>query len=371
VRKIAWLGLALLLAGLPLATIRGQGWRKDSNEINLTNHRLRGKVMDHTANHGVDRRIWSRSLYQRRDLYVYLPPNYDPNQRYPLLIWMHGFAQDEQSFLQFVAPVLDEAICSGKLPPLIAAAPDGSLVGEPSGCSPGSFFLNSKAGDFEDFVLQDVWDFICQHYPIRAERCAHVLAGVSMGGFAAFNFGIKHREAFGIVIGLFPPLNLRWMDKKGNYFANFDPCDWGWRTDLKHAHQPIARFYGGLVTVSLRQVIDPIFGRSEEALAEVMKENPIEMVDRYGLHEGELEMYVAYGAQDEFNIDAQVESFLYLAKCRGLTVGVGYEPHGHHDMHTARRLAPGIVDWLAPRLAPYAVTPCGTPCASGNCGCEK
>jgi S-formylglutathione hydrolase FrmB len=366
VRKIAWLGVALLLAGLPLAGVRATGWRKDTNELDVLNQRLQGHVVDYTANHGVDRRMWSRALYQRRDLYVYLPPHFDPNQQYPLLIWMHGFAQDEQSFLTQVAPFLDEAICSGKLPPLIAVAPDGSLIGEPCGCSPGSFFLNSKAGDFEDFVLQDVWDFVCKHYPIRSERCAHILAGVSMGGFAAFNYGIKHRDCFGIVIGIYPPLNLRWVNKHGHYFANFDPHNWGWRSDLKRGHEPIARFYGGLVTFRLNQVIDPVFGRNEEALIEVMRENPIEMVDRTGLHDGDLEMYVAYGGSDEFNIDAQVESFLYLAKCRGITVGVGYDPHGHHDIATARKLIPGIVDWLGPRLAPFAVAPCaGGPC--GDC----
>ncbi len=371
-RTIRWLGAALLV-GLAVGDAGAAGWRKDNNDLGIINRRLQGKVVDHTANHGVDNRIWSRALYQRRDLYVYLPPHFDPNQRYPLMIWLHGFAEDEQSFLLNVAPILDEAICSGKLPPLIAVAPDGSLAGEPCGCCPGSFFLNSKAGDFEDFVLQDVWDFVCHNYPIRSERGAHVLAGVSMGGFAAYNYAIKHKDAFGVAVGIFPPLNLRWTDKKGNYGANFDPCDWGWRTTLDHSHEIVARFYGGLITLSLRQVIDPIFGRSEEALVEIMRENPIEMMDRSGLRNGELEMYVAYGGHDEFNIDAQVESFLYLAKCRGICVGVGYDPHGHHNAATAQRLIPGIIEWLGPRLAPYDCRPCaagGCPqcCPTGACG---
>src|SRR5262249_24214223 len=102
VRKIAWLCVALLRAGAPLAGVRAAGWRKDSNQLDVINRRLQGKVVDYTANHGVDNRIWSRSLYQRRDLYVYLPPHFDPNQQYPLMIWMHGFAQDEQSFLEQV-----------------------------------------------------------------------------------------------------------------------------------------------------------------------------------------------------------------------------------------------------------------------------
>jgi hypothetical protein len=356
VRRIGWLGVALALA-LP-APAGATGWRKDSILLESVNRRLSGRVVDHTANHGKDNRIWSRSLYQRRDLYVYLPPGFDPCQRYPIMLWLHGFAQDEQSFATEVAPVIDEAICTGKLPPLIVAAPDGSLKGEPCGCSPGSFFLNTKAGDFEDFVLQDVWDFVCKHYPIRCERGAHVLAGVSQGGFAAYNFAIKHKEAFGVAIGVFPPLNLRWVDKHGNYFTNFDPNNWGWRTDLRSGHEAVARFYGGLIKLRLTQVIDPIFGRSEEALIEPMRENPIEMLDRHGIRDGDLEMYVAYGGRDEFNIDAQVESFLYLCKCRGICVGVGYEPKGRHDLKTARQLIPGIIDWLAVRLAPYACPVC-------------
>lgn len=360
-RRIGWLGVALAL-GISAAGAFGTGWRKDSTSLEALNRRLGGRVVDHTANHGKDHRIWSRSLYQRRDLYVYLPPNFDPDHRYPLLIWLHGFAQDEQSFATEVVPLIDAAICSGKLPPLILAAPDGSLKGEPCACSPGSFFLNTKAGDFEDFVLQDVWDFLCKHYPIHCDRGAHVLAGVSMGGFAAYNFAMRHKDAFGVAIGIAPPLNLRWMNKKGEYFANFNPKDWGWRTDLKRSHEAIARFYGGLIKLRLTQVIDPIFGRSEEAMEELIRENPIEMLGRYGIHDGDLEMYVAYGGKDEFNIDAQVESFLYVCKHRGITVGVGYEPNGRHDQRTAEKLVPGIVDWLAVRLAPYSCGGCSQPC---------
>jgi hypothetical protein len=66
-------------------------------------------------------------------------------------------------------------------------------------------------------------------------------------------------------------------------------------------------------------------------------------------------MYIAYGGKDEFNIDAQVESFLYRCKQRGLTVAVGYDPKGHHDIPTAVRLMPDLFDWLGAQLAPYFV----------------
>lgn len=347
--------LALALAALPLSFAQGIGWRKDANELNEVNRHLRGKVLDFTANHGRDNRIFSRAMWQRRDLYVYLPPNFTPARRYPLIVFMHGFADDEQTFLR-VAPKVDEAICKGDLPPVIVAAPDGSIKGEPSLHQPASFFINSMAGDFEDWVLIDMWDFMAAHFPIRPEREAHVLAGVSMGGGAAFDLGIRNRNCFGAVAGVFPPLNLRWIDCDGDYWGNFDPRRWAWRERITHPHEAVAAFAGGAVKIRLSHLLGPLFGTSDEAIVEMSKHNPIELVDRTQLRDGELEMFVAYGGKDEFNIDAQVESFLYLAKHRGLKVHAVYDPLGHHDVMTANNFLPHLMQWLAPRLAPYS--PC-------------
>jgi pimeloyl-ACP methyl ester carboxylesterase len=289
------------------------------------------------------------------------------------VLWLHGFGQDEHSFVEHVAPLIDEAIFTGKMPPVIVAAPDGSIEGEPNLFRAGSFFLNSNLGDFQDYLLEDVWDFVVFHYPIRPERQAHVIAGYSMGGFSAYNLAFKHREAFGVVVGIAPPLNLRWVNGKGKYFADFDPKDWGWRTKVDQGNEVIARFYGGALTVRLRKVLDPLFGTGSEALFEVARENPIEMIDRLQVRPGELCMYVGYGGKDEFNIDAQVESFLYLARWRGLKVKVGYEPKGHHNYATAKKLFPGVIEWLAPLIAPYSpptLVACKAACPppSAQCG---
>ena len=72
-------------------------------------------------------------------------------------------------------------------------------------------------------------------------------------------------------------------------------------------------------------------------------------------------MYIAYGGRDQFNIDAQVESFLYRARQRGLTVSVGYDPSGKHDAATALKLLPGVLDWLAVQLEPFR-----TPASGGR-----
>ena len=342
------LGVGLFV--LPSHNAVAIGWRKESANIIFINQKLCGQVIDHTANHGKDRRIWSPSLCQRRDLYVYLPPGFDPHQRYPLVVWLHGFAQDEAAFLTEVAPRIDAAMRAGLLPPFIAIAPDGSLEGEPCHAKPGSFFINSKAGKFEDYVMNDVLGFVFANYPIRPERQAHMFVGLSMGGFGAYTQGIKHRDQFGSVVGIYPPLNLRWIDKDGKYFSISTPTV-GWRTQVTSRNEVIARFYGGLITFTIGQMIEPIFGRSEQGLQEVMKHNPIEMIDSYNLKPGELEMYVCYGKHDEFNMGVQIESFLHVAKEHGLAVGVGVDPEGRHDLETAVRLLPGVIEWMRRRRA--------------------
>ena len=209
-----------------------------------------------------------RSLTQKRDVYVYLPPGYDPKLRYPVILLLHGFAEDEQSLLK-VVPYLDEAIARQA----IAADRRGDARrqhrrrAEPA--TAGQFLPQQQGGEFEDYVLNDVWDFTIRNYSIRKDREAHVLAGVSMGGFAAYNFGIRHRQAFGAAVGVYPALNLRWVDDKGNYMSKFDPYHWGWRENLDNRREVIASFYHGLLKLRIGNLIEPLFGMGEEGLAQM------------------------------------------------------------------------------------------------------
>ena len=139
-------------------------------------------LIDLTHNHRHDNRIYSESLCTKRDLYVYLPPCYDPAKQYPVMIYLHAVAQDEIGFLRLV-PLIDRAIACGKLPPMIVAAPDGTIHGGPVPWNGGSFYVNSRAGRFEDYIVQDVWNFVKANFSVRPEREYHILSGASMGGF--------------------------------------------------------------------------------------------------------------------------------------------------------------------------------------------
>jgi S-formylglutathione hydrolase FrmB len=351
VKSSGWLGAWLVLAlVLSAREVRGLPFL---GRITNRNAGLSGTLLDFTNRHGADRRIWSEALHQRRDLYVYLPPGFDPAKCYPVMVWLHGIMQDEQSFRTYVIGPLDKAMANGILPPMIVAAPDGTITGRP-GMFSNSFFINSQAGCFEDYIIQDVWGFLVNHFPIRPEREAHVLAGASMGGFGAYNLAIKHNELFKVAIGIYPPLNLRWVDCHCRYRGNFDPCCWGWRTNVGRGRDVIGVFAGGLVKVRSRVMLNPLFHRSPDTVARLSEENPAEMILRGQLRPGDLDLFVAYGGRDAFNLDAQVESFLYLARAYGIAVAVLYEPNGRHNLATAERVVPAILDWLAPLVAPYA-----------------
>jgi S-formylglutathione hydrolase FrmB len=318
------------------------------------NRQIKGRVIDHTRNHGRDNRIWSAALNQRRDMYVYVPPCFDPCKKYPLIVFLHGFNQDENAFLDYVVRPIDRAICEGKLPPLIMAAPDGSLKGVDCFVTYGTFYTNNNKGRFEDYLLCDVMPFLLNNYPIRPEPQARVLAGVSMGGAPAFNNTIRRPDLFRNAVAILSPLNLRWISCRGRYFDDFDPNCWGWRTDWSWRREPIARFFGVIV---LRQgkFVYPLYGRDNATiLARVSAENPIELLDAYNVKPGQFNFYVAYARYDEFNLAAQAESFLYRARQRGIDVKVGYDPKGRHNPATALRLLPGVIDWLNERLGPYA-----------------
>lgn len=307
---------------------------------------LHGQLLDFTHNHGADRRIWSPALGERRDVYVYLPPGYDPARKYPMTITLHGAAQDELFYIQSQVQLFDRAIANGLVPPFILVVPDGSLRGHATAIKPASFWTNSKAGAFEDYVMCDVWNFITCNFSVRPEREAHTLTGASMGGSAAFALAIKHKDRVKTAVGFAPLLNLRYVDCHGKYRTNFDPCCFGLRERM-NGYEALGR--RRLFTLRFDSLFGPLFGRGDEAIAGLSAINPYELMDRYDLQPGELNLYAAYGGRDEFNVGAQIESFVWRARQRGIEVTVDCDPNGGHDLSTALKLFPAAVRWTAER----------------------
>jgi enterochelin esterase-like enzyme len=143
-----------------------------------------------------------------RDLHVYLPPGYDPSQRYPALLAVVGFT-GTGGMLFNLDPLgedlrlrLDRLITTGRCPPVIVAAPDCfTRLG-------GNQYINSTAtGRYEDYLLDEIVPFVDRAYATGRWG----VFGKSSGGYGAIVLGMRHPEVFQAV-----------ADHSGD--ANFELC---------------------------------------------------------------------------------------------------------------------------------------------------
>jgi enterochelin esterase-like enzyme len=134
-------------------------------------------------------RITSPSLRQEMKIGVYLPPGWDGQERLPLVVFLHGGADDERCLDRYhVTATLDAWVRSGWVPPFIMVVPDGDR----------GFWRNWYDGThrYGDYVIDDVIPYVRRHYPVLPGREATHLMGISMGGAGALYMAIDHPDRF-------------------------------------------------------------------------------------------------------------------------------------------------------------------------------
>jgi len=339
----------LLLAMCPVSAHAQFRNRINTNRLE---RKLAGRLVDYTHNSGSDNRIYSPILGMPRDLYVYLPPCYDSRRAYPLIVYMHTASVDEHILPgTHVLTDLDRLIQEGRVPPVIVASPDGTISGENRTREPHSLFVNGVNGRFEDHLIQEVIPFLQRTYSIRPERQAHALLGASAGGYGAMSLALKYRDFFGAVATLAGPLNLRYTTCDGNSRENFDPATFRWNEQYDE-NQVIARFYFGLGRVRASKYIEPVFGREPGVTERIKQSNPADLLASTGLPPGALAIYVNYPGHDNYNMDAQDESFAWLAAQQGVCVELERVPCGRHNLPYFRpQHAPAWL-WLGRHILP-------------------
>lgn len=133
--------------------------------------------------------------------YIYLPPDYDATNSYPVLYLLHGFGSDYRFWqgIEDIKNILDYMITLDEIKPMIVVMPNGKNV------LGGSFYTNSMDssypvfGQFEDYIINDVISFIDTAYATDTSKRA--IAGISMGGYGAMKLGAKFPELFKVVAG--------------------------------------------------------------------------------------------------------------------------------------------------------------------------
>jgi S-formylglutathione hydrolase FrmB len=129
---------------------------------------------------------------------VQVPGNYDKKdaagepQRFPVLYYLHGLGDNEQSFSRSGGWALIEDLrAQGKIGDFLIVAPEGFA----------SFYINSADGKerYSDFFLREFMPYIEKKYRVLPGGDARALTGISMGGFGALRFAFAYPEMFSAV----------------------------------------------------------------------------------------------------------------------------------------------------------------------------
>lgn len=144
----------------------------------------------------------SKTVGATRKMNVYTPPGYSKEKKYPVLYLLHGIGGDETEWQRFAAPdrLFDNLIADGKAVPMIVVMPNGrAQKDDRPGRDP---FQSAPAfAAFERDLLDDVIPAIESRYSVQADREHRALAGLSMGGGQALNFGLAHLDTFAWIAG--------------------------------------------------------------------------------------------------------------------------------------------------------------------------
>ena len=138
---------------------------------------------------------------------IYLPPGYNTDSTFNVLYLLHGIGGDLNEWYNYGVPhyILDNLYAAGNIEPMIVVLPNGRAMADDS---PGSnVFAPDKVAGFANFefeLIKDLIPFIETTYPVKPGREARALAGLSMGGGQALNFGLAHLDTFAW-IGAFSP----------------------------------------------------------------------------------------------------------------------------------------------------------------------
>ena len=135
-----------------------------------------------------------------QETYVYLPSGYaqHPRRRYPVLYLLHGFPGRPLAFLQTVQMgVIDDALTARRrAQPLILVMPFGSTSTFTDkewvdGVAPGN--------GWSTFVARDLVRYVDSHFRTVATGAGRAIAGLSEGGYGAFDIALHHPGEFSFV----------------------------------------------------------------------------------------------------------------------------------------------------------------------------
>jgi enterochelin esterase-like enzyme len=141
--------------------------------------------------------IKSAILKQGMKYNVYLPNGYQKSQkRYPVLYLLHGHGGSETDWVKIgkADSIANKLMETKAIPEMIIVMPDGR----------NDYYLNTFDGKFkyEDYFIKELVPFVDTTFRTKTDKASRALAGLSMGGYGAALYSLKHNDMFSVGVGL-------------------------------------------------------------------------------------------------------------------------------------------------------------------------
>jgi S-formylglutathione hydrolase len=240
---------------------------------------------------------------------IYLPNDYEAPgaAAFPLLLLLHGGNGSEQDLLRFT-PLIDEAIDSGVLSPLVVAMPGARR----------SLYMDYRDGSqrWESLILADMLPILRNQLNVSSARERTFVGGWSMGGLGSLRLAFKHPGTFGAVAAVEPAIEsaLTWGEI-GPRVTFWRPIDF------------METIFGSPIDKEYWEINNP---------ATIAKRDPDRLLD--------LGIYFEVGDQDMLYLHEGVE-FLHRIL---FDAGVG---HDYRLVHGAEHVGPSLEPRIADALA--------------------
>ncbi|HSA93613.1 MAG TPA: alpha/beta hydrolase family protein [Terriglobales bacterium] len=231
-----------------------------------------------------------------------LPPGYDADKtrRYPVLYFLHGLGDNEQSLVNGGGwNIIERMTEEKKLVEMIVVTPDGGR----------GFYINSRDGRtrYEDFFIREFVPAMDRKYRTVATRAGRGLSGVSMGGYGALRFAFQYPQLFGSVSA-----HSAAVMKDLPRGADAAPGIGGGRTSL----------------------LGTVFGSPLDH-AFYQRQNPVTLA-RQSAGLRRLKIYFDCGTEDEYGFDAGAQALHEALESRRIPHEFHLYPGGHGWQYVAR-----------------------------------
>lgn len=313
----------------------------------------------------------------QQPLALYLPPAYaeEPTRCFPVVYWLPNFntlawRYTGATFQGFrLKESMDRQIKAGTLPQMIVVIPNAAnSLG-------GSWYHNNElTGRWEDYLADDLVNYVDSHLRTIAKPEARALAGHGMGGVGALNLGLSHPQIFGSVYAMSPAaldqdglqasglLAGKGLAEWNSVVETWHPLELGeqkrrFRDDVQvklNSYTSYEQFQGVLISCAAAFACDPglpfphlalgvdLEGHPEEQLATSLEKGLGDWETKLARHAAlkpqAQRFIIEYGRDDEYEwIRRGAEHVSTLLRGQGIACDLQVS-EGRHDNTLGRRL---------------------------------